>query len=208
VVKGAEGAPDTTFMRRAALLAACLALSAPAPAAAAATGGLAAPVDPPVPARGAGVADVPRAYLARYRAAAGRAGIDWRLLAAIGKNESDHGRTRLPGVTSGLNWARCCAGPMQFCVVASCGNTWRAYARDGDRDGRRSVYDPDDAISAAAALVVALSRAVGPRPNLLLAAFNAGPGAVLRHRGVPPYAQTRAYVRKGLTYIAALRRSP
>jgi Transglycosylase SLT domain len=93
---------------------------------------------------------IPPAYLARYQRAAGRChGLSWAVLAAIGKVESDHGRTRAYGVRSGANWAGA-AGPMQFGIGGRAGNTWAAYRVDGDRDGRSSVYDPDDAIPAAA----------------------------------------------------------
>jgi membrane-bound lytic murein transglycosylase B len=159
---------------------------------------------PAPPATPAPVSDIPAGYLKTYRAAAKSTGVDWRILAAIGKNESDHGRSSAPGVKSGRNFANCCSGPMQFCTVKSCGNTWGAYAVDGDRDGIVSVYDPQDSIYAAAALVRDLRAIVGPSPKLILAAYNAGPGNVARYKGVPPFPETQAYVRAGLAYIAQL----
>jgi membrane-bound lytic murein transglycosylase B len=159
---------------------------------------IAAPVGPPVN------SDIPARYRALYRAAARAAGIDWRVLAAIGKNESDHGRSPAPGVSRGLNVAHCCSGPMQICKVRSCGYVWQHYAVDGDRDGIRSVYNPADAIPAAAAIVGGLTRLFGNRPAWLLAGYNAGPGNVQHYHGVPPFRETQAYVANGLRYIARL----
>jgi hypothetical protein len=164
------------------------------------------PRDDDSPVRSFARTDVPRHYLKHYRAAGRRYGIDWRLLAALGKNESDHGRTTLPGVTSGLNFAGCCSGPMQICQVASCGNVWQAYRRDGDTDGDISIYDPADAIHSAAALVVDLRGVVGRSSKLIMAAYNAGPGTVQKHRGVPPIDETELYVRNGVRYMRLLRR--
>jgi hypothetical protein len=97
-------------------------------------------------------ADIPGGYLALYRAAAPRycPGLSWPVLAGVGKVESDHGRAPLPGVRSGWNRAGA-AGPMQFGIgVGRAGNAWARFGRDHDRDGRVSVYDPGDAIPAAA----------------------------------------------------------
>jgi membrane-bound lytic murein transglycosylase B len=96
-------------------------------------------------------ADIPASYLQLYRRAAGRCpGLPWAVLAAIGKVESDHGRSRLPGVRSGWNTAGA-AGPMQFGIgVGRAGNAWARYGADFDHDGHTSVYDPGDAIPAAA----------------------------------------------------------
>jgi hypothetical protein len=149
--------------------------------------------------------DIPPAYLKLYRSAARKYAVDWRLLAALGKNESDHGRAQLPGVSQGLNFAECCSGPMQICQVESCGNVWQAYRRDGDGDGVISIYSAADSINSAAALVVDLERLVGPNPKLVMAAYNAGPGSVQKYKGVPPYDETVAYVASGVRYMRALR---
>jgi hypothetical protein len=118
-------------------------------------------LDPPAHAQGrpaqqappsrAASADVPTSYLRLYRQAAPHCpGLSWTVLAGIGKVESDHGRSRLPGVRSGWNQAGA-AGPMQFGIgVGRAGNAWARFGRDDDHDGRASVYDPGDAIPAAA----------------------------------------------------------
>jgi hypothetical protein len=160
----------------------------------------------PPPAGSFARTDIPALYLRAYRAAGRRYGVDWRLLAALGKNESDHGRAALPGVTSGLNFAGCCSGPMQMCQVASCGNVWQAYRRDGDGDGVVSIYDAADSIHSAAALVADLKKMVGANSKLILAAYNAGPGTVQKYRGVPPIDETQVYVRNGVRYLRLLRR--
>jgi hypothetical protein len=71
------------------------------------------------------------------------------VLAAIGKVETNHGRLQAPGVTSGANFAGA-AGPMQIGIGGKAGNTFGAYAADGDGDGISSVYNPADAIFTAA----------------------------------------------------------
>jgi hypothetical protein len=92
--------------------------------------------------------DIPPAYLSAYEAAGTRYGLGWEYLAAIGKIESNHGRSMAPGVHVGVNAAGCCAGPMQFSVVGS-PSTWERYRADGNGDGRSDVYAPADAIPAA-----------------------------------------------------------
>jgi hypothetical protein len=95
-------------------------------------------------------ADIPRAYLATYqRAAHSCPGLPWGVLAGIGKVESDHGRSRAPGVISGVNSFGCCAGPMQFNIRNGPPSTWDIYGRGGN------VYDPRDAIPATVRLLCA-----------------------------------------------------
>ena len=57
------------------------------------------------------LADIPADYLPIYEKAARDYTLDWAILAAIGKIESDHGRARAPGVASGEDFAGA-GGPM------------------------------------------------------------------------------------------------
>ncbi len=59
-------------------------------------------------------------------------------------------------------------------------------------------FDPGQAIPAAARLLSSYREQFGSW-RLALAAYNAGPGAVEEYSGVPPYAQTTAYVSSVLT---------
>src|SRR5262245_15960151 len=115
------------------------------------------------------IGDIPEDYLVLYQQAATRYGIDWAVLAAIGKLECDHGRAQAAGCNPPGTVNRAGAtGPMQFL-----GSTWRVgtpenavpdigeptlaiaqgYATDGDGGGLANVWDPADAIAGAARLL-------------------------------------------------------
>lgn len=94
--------------------------------------------------------DIPPDYLKLYIESAAQAGLDWSILAAIGKVETDHGRLNAPGVTSGVNAYGCCGGPMQFWIAPPHPNTWDTYGIDANHDGKKNPHDAEDAIPAAA----------------------------------------------------------
>ncbi len=93
------------------------------------------------------LADIPKRYLGFYSdAAATCRGLTWQVLAAIGKIESDHGRSSAPGVKSGVNRFGCCAGPMQFNIRNGRPSTWDTWGTGV----LAHVYDPAHAVPAAA----------------------------------------------------------
>lgn len=112
------------------------------------------------------LADIPPQYLALYVGAAQTCpGLPWGVLAGIGKVESDHGRSDLPGVHSGANSAGA-EGPMQFEPA-----TFAEFAVSADHNGRPSPYDPADAIYTAAAMLCADGAASGTRAGIRRAVF-------------------------------------
>ena len=90
--------------------------------------------------------------------------------------------------------------------------TWTSRGVDANGDGRADPFDPVDAIWSAALYdchLLALVRAVPGDPyRLMLAAYNAGPSAVLQHGGLPPFPETIAYVAAVLKRAAELTAEP
>jgi soluble lytic murein transglycosylase-like protein len=72
----------------------------------------------------------------------------------------------------------------------------------------RALHDASANVAAGAAYLKTLQLRFGNDLVLVLAAYNAGEGAVERHgRRVPPYAETRGYVRDVLAEYTLLRRA-
>ncbi len=108
--------------------------------------------------------DIAPDYLIGYMdAAATCPGLPWSVLAGIGEVESDHGRSDLPGVHSGHNFAGA-EGPMQILP-----STFAQYATGPDKP--LSSYDPADAIYTAAAMLCAKGARGGSAPGIEQAIF-------------------------------------
>ena len=90
--------------------------------------------------------EIPPLYLALYQRAARRYGLDWAVLAGIGKVECDHGRDPAPACTrQGAVNAAGAGGPMQFLA-----STWAVYGVAVEGTGPPDRWSPADAIFAAA----------------------------------------------------------
>lgn len=78
-------------------------------------------------------------------------------------------------------------------------STWESNGVDGNGDGKRDINDPEDAIPAAAKYLCKIADDVkdvpGDKQENMLAAYNAGTGAVQKYKGIPPYKETQNYVR-------------
>lgn len=72
-------------------------------------------------------------------------------------------------------------------------------------DPRRRLLDPDVNLLAGAHHLHLLRMKFPDRLDLAIAAYNAGEGAVVRWSGVPPYAETRAYVQAVLEWAGRYR---
>lgn len=87
-------------------------------------------------------ADIPPLYLALYMQAGARFGLNWAILAGIGRVECDHGRDPAPSCTveGQFNYAGA-GGPAQFLS-----STWQRYGITATGQGTPDMWRPSDAI--------------------------------------------------------------
>ena len=119
-------------------------------------------------------------YSDLFNAASSKYGVDASLLSAVAKQESGYNPKAVsPAGAQGL---------MQLMPATAKGL------------GVQNSFDPNQAVDGAARLLRDLLNRFD-RTDLALAAYNAGPGAVLRYDGIPPYPETQNYVRSVMSMM-------
>ena len=127
----------------------------------------------------------PTPFAAEIEAAAQKHGVDPALLKALIRQESNFNPNAVsPAGATGLT---------QLMPATAQGL------------GVTDPTNPQQAIDGGAKYLRQQLDRFGGDPKMALAAYNAGPGAVARFGGVPPYAETQSYVQKVLGYAEQYR---
>jgi soluble lytic murein transglycosylase-like protein len=122
----------------------------------------------------------PTAYDSQIQAAASRYGVDAGLLKGLIRAESNFNpNAKSPAGALGLT--QLMPGTAQSLGVSN-------------------PLDPAQAIDGGAKYLAQQLKTFGGDVQKTLAAYNAGPGAVQKYGGVPPYAETQSYVTRVLEY--------
>ncbi len=121
-------------------------------------------------------------YADLFSAAANKYGVPATLLSAVARQESGYDPKAVsPAGAQGL---------MQLMPATARGL------------GVTNSFDPAQAVDGAARMLRDLTSRFGST-ELALAAYNAGPGAVLKYDGIPPYPETQRYVRSVMSLMKA-----
>lgn len=126
------------------------------------------------------VGNAPFAQL--FQAAESKYGVPAALLSAVAKQESGYDTKAISSAGA--------QGMMQLMPGTAKGL------------GVTNPFDPAQAVDGAARMLRDLTRRFGST-ELALAAYNAGPGAVLKYDGIPPYPETQRYVRSVMSLMKA-----
>jgi soluble lytic murein transglycosylase-like protein len=133
-------------------------------------------------------ATAPKHFEAAVHEAARAHGVDPRLVAAVARRESA--------------WNARAVSHAGACGIMQLMPDTARYL------GVRNVFDARENIFGGTRYLRTLLDTFGGDLDLALAAYNAGPGAVEKYRGVPPYRETRAYVAAvKASYLSAMRPS-
>jgi soluble lytic murein transglycosylase-like protein len=116
----------------------------------------------------------PRDLATAFEEASRLHGVDSRLLVAVARRESAF-------------------NPRAVSPVGACG-VMQLMPATARFLGVRDVFDARENIHGGSRYLRTLLDTFDGDLDLALAAYNAGPGAVQKYRGVPPYRETRAYV--------------
>ena len=118
-------------------------------------------------------------------------------LPTIERLSAEHGLE--PSLVKALIARESCFDPVIVSRAGAIG-LMQVMPATGRELGAGNLYKPANNLRAGVRYLAEMHTLFDGDVRLALAAYNAGPGSVRRFGGIPPYAETRAYVERVLAY--------